>query len=210
MKRPVPDAPFKSRLRARPAGIPSDAMSDPFAPTDTFAPRHLGDDAAGTREMLRLIGCASEDALVDAAVPACIRRQPMRLPDAAGESAALAELGRIAAENQVYRSFIGLGYSDTFTPPVHPAGDLREPGLVHGLHALPVRDLPGPPGGAAQFSDDGLRPDGPGDRQRLDARRRHRGGGGDGDVPPPQGRRRPTGAGSSSSPRPATPRRSTS
>ena len=103
-------------------------MSDPFAPTDTFAPRHLGDDAAGTREMLRLIGCASEDALVDAAVPACIRRQPLRLPEPAGESAALAELGRIAAENQVYRSFIGLGYSDTFTPPVLQRAIFENPG----------------------------------------------------------------------------------
>ena len=36
----------------------------------------------------------------------------------------------------------------------------REPGLVHGLHALPAGDLAGPPGGAAQLPDDGLRPDG--------------------------------------------------
>ena len=103
-------------------------MSDPLAPTDTFARRHLGDDAAATQEMLRLLGYSTVEALVDAAVPACIRRQPLRLPAAAGESAALAELRQVAAENQVYRSFIGLGYSDTFTPPVIQRTIFENPG----------------------------------------------------------------------------------
>jgi len=40
----------------------------------------------------------------------------LKLPAAAGESAALAELRAIAAQNQVFRSFIGQGYYDTLTP----------------------------------------------------------------------------------------------
>ena len=76
----------------------------------------------------------------------------------------------------------------------HPDGDpaqrAREPGLVHGLHALPARDLPGPARGAAQLPDHGLRPDRHGAGQRLPARRGHRRGRGHGHVPPaqPQGR----------------------
>ena len=78
----------------------------------------------------------------------------------------------------------------------HPAGDpaqrAREPGLVHRLHAVPARDLPGPARGAAQLPDDGHRPHRHRDRQRLDARRGHRRGRGHGPAAPGQrqGRRR--------------------
>ncbi len=78
--------------------------------------------------MLELLGQASVDALVDAAVPAQIRRGPMRLPSAVGESAALAELRAIAADNRVYRSFIGLGYHATHTPGVIQRNILENPG----------------------------------------------------------------------------------
>jgi glycine dehydrogenase len=92
--------------------------SAPLAPTDAFAPRHLGDAAADTAAMLALLGCGSAEALADAAVPAAIRRGPLTLPAAVGESAALAELRAIASENRVFRSFIGLGYHDTHVPSV--------------------------------------------------------------------------------------------
>ena len=39
----------------------------------------------------------------------------------------------------------------------HPAQRARGPGVVHGLHPVPGRDQPGPPGGAAQLPDDGRR-----------------------------------------------------
>ncbi len=102
---------------------------DPLAAADTFARRHLGEDAAGTAEMLRLLGYTSVEALADAAVPAAIRRiSPLRLPAAAAESEALAELRACAAENRVYRSFIGLGYHDTLTPAVIRRTVFENPG----------------------------------------------------------------------------------
>jgi glycine dehydrogenase len=101
---------------------------DLLAPLDTFARRHLGPDAAATAEMLQLLGQPSLAALVDAAVPAAIRRGPLNLPAAAGESAALAELRALAAENKVFRSYIGLGYYDTFTPAVIQRNVLENPG----------------------------------------------------------------------------------
>src|SRR5207237_9338698 len=69
------------------------------------------------------------DALADAEVPPQIRlERPLNLPAALGESAALVELRGIASENKVFRSFIGLGYCGTFTPPVIQRNILENPG----------------------------------------------------------------------------------
>jgi glycine dehydrogenase len=103
--------------------------SDPLAPPDTFARRHLGPNEPEMTTMLAQLGHPSLDALIDAAVPPSIRvRRPLRLPSAAGESAALAELRAIARKNKVFRSFIGMGYYDTLTPPVIQRTIFENPG----------------------------------------------------------------------------------
>ena len=48
---------------------------------------------------------------------------------------------------------------------------VREPGLVHAVHAVSGRDRAGPPRIAAQFPDDGRGPDGDGDGERVAAGR---------------------------------------
>jgi glycine dehydrogenase len=102
---------------------------DLLAPTDSFERRHTGSPAADVAEMLRTVGYESIDALADAAVPANIRlKRPLRLPAAAGEREALAELRGIAARNKVFRSFIGTGYYDTATPAVIQRNILENPG----------------------------------------------------------------------------------
>ena len=79
--------------------------------------------------MAQASGHASLDALVSAAVPALIRRSDsMCLPEPLGETAALARLRTIAAKNQVFKSYIGLGYYDTITPPVIQRNILENPG----------------------------------------------------------------------------------
>ncbi|MCG3150103.1 MAG: Glycine dehydrogenase (decarboxylating) [Verrucomicrobiae bacterium] len=95
---------------------------------DTFVRRHLG--AAEDHEtMLSTIGFSSLDALVDAAVPPQIRlTQPLNLPAATTEEAALTELKRMMAANKVCRSFIGMGYYDCITPPVIQRNILENPG----------------------------------------------------------------------------------
>ncbi len=100
---------------------------DLLAPTDTFARRHHGDNAAETAALLATLGSPSLDTLVDAAVPKHIRRGAMNLPAALGESAALAELRAIASENKVFRSFIGTGYYGTHTPGVIQRNILENP-----------------------------------------------------------------------------------
>jgi glycine dehydrogenase len=102
---------------------------DPLAPLDSFERRHNGSPEADVAAMLRTVGQPSVDALADAAVPAGIRlSRPLHLPAAAGEAAALAELREIASLNQVFRSFIGLGYYDCATPGVIQRNILENPG----------------------------------------------------------------------------------
>src|SRR5436190_24345177 len=90
-----------------------------FSPLDTFAPRHIGPRGDDVAAMLKEVGAASLDALIDEAIPASIRlKNPLNLPAAESESTYLARLKQIAKKNKVFRSFIGLGYNDTLTPNV--------------------------------------------------------------------------------------------
>src|SRR5688572_4749049 len=87
--------------------------------SDWFVRRHIGPSAPQRDEMLRTIGAASLDALVDEAIPSSIRlTSPLNLPPPESEQAYLDRLGRVARGNRVFRSYIGLGYYDTFTPSV--------------------------------------------------------------------------------------------
>jgi glycine dehydrogenase len=104
------------------------SLRELLAPTDTFARRHHGEDVAATATMLAALGYPSLEALADAAVPPAIRRPPLELPAPLGERAALAELRAIAGENQLWRSFIGLGYHGTATPGVIQRNILENPG----------------------------------------------------------------------------------
>ena len=77
---------------------------------------------------MRRSGYASLDDLIDRAVPTAIRRTDrMQLGAARNESETLAELRSIAGENRVFRSFIGMGYSDCHTPPVILRNVLENP-----------------------------------------------------------------------------------
>lgn len=96
---------------------------------DRFIRRHIGPDEAEQAAMARELGFDSLDALVDAAVPPAIRLgAPMRLPEALTETEALVRLRSIASKNQVFRSFIGMGYHGTITPPVIQRNILENPG----------------------------------------------------------------------------------
>ncbi len=96
-------------------------------PTE-FIARHIGIDEADEGLMLSVIGEASRRALIDSIVPRSIARSsPMKLPAAASEAAALAELKAMASRNQVFRSFIGQGYYGTHTPGVILRNVLENP-----------------------------------------------------------------------------------
>lgn len=139
---------------------------------DQFVRRHIGPNAAETAAMLKVVGYDSVEALTDAAVPKAIRLdKPLELLPKS-EFDALRELKTIASQNQIFRSFIGMGYYDCITPPVIQRNVLENPGW-YAIHAVSGRDFPRTPRSAAEFPDDGRRPHRARHRQRLHARRSH-------------------------------------
>jgi glycine dehydrogenase len=79
--------------------------------------------------MLDMLGLQTLDALIDQTVPQAIRQNlALNLGAERSEHAALAELKEIASKNQVFRSFIGMGYHDCITPPVIQRNILENPG----------------------------------------------------------------------------------
>ena len=127
---PVTDAPDQNLTLPRNATMAQSSAMAALPPhPDQFPRRHIGPGPAATREMLELLGYPSLEALVDDAVPAQIRvKRPLQLPPARSEQEALAALKEIAGQNQVFRSYIGMGYYDCFTPAVIQRNMLENPG----------------------------------------------------------------------------------
>ncbi|TAH45100.1 MAG: glycine dehydrogenase (aminomethyl-transferring) [Betaproteobacteria bacterium] len=95
---------------------------------DDFVGRHVGPDEAETRAMLNALGLDSLDQLVDRVIPSSILSpSPLSLPEGRSEAEALAMLREIAGKNRVFRSFIGAGYYDCYTPPVVLRNVLENP-----------------------------------------------------------------------------------
>ncbi|GAA3398442.1 aminomethyl-transferring glycine dehydrogenase [Cryptosporangium minutisporangium] len=96
-----------------------------------FSRRHIGPSAADVATMLDVVGQPSIEALLAAALPASIRLTgpdaTLDLPPALSEPEATAQLRAIAARNRPMVQMIGLGYSDTVTPPVIRRNVLESP-----------------------------------------------------------------------------------
>jgi len=130
---PSPSASSSSRS---PATLPDLEAVGTVSIPDPFPPRHLGPDSAQTDAMLKALGLSSLDDLTERAIPDAIRLpEPMRLstfdgvhPGAMGETEALASLRAIAQRNEVFRSFIGMGYHDCIVPGVIQRNVLENPG----------------------------------------------------------------------------------
>ena len=95
----------------------------------TFVPRHIGPSPDEVAAMLDELGFDSLDALVDATVPEQIRlRRPLAIHGPRREHDALVSLRQVARRNQIFRSYIGMGYHDTATPAVIERNILKNPG----------------------------------------------------------------------------------
>lgn len=109
----------------------ADALTnrDLLKPSDRFVKRHIGPRSKDVTHMLEALGLSSLDELITEAVPAGIRMKGnLNLERSRSESEVLDELRELAAQNKVYRSFIGMGYADTITPPVIQRNILENPG----------------------------------------------------------------------------------
>lgn len=103
-------------------------MAINLSSTDLFSRRHNGSSAEEIQAMLDLVGVSSLDELARATVPASIlRSEALDLPDALSEYALLQRVQDIASQNEIYRSFIGMGYHDTVTPPAIQRNVLENP-----------------------------------------------------------------------------------
>jgi glycine dehydrogenase len=95
---------------------------------ESFLSRHNGPREGELPQMLENIGVSSTDELINKALPANIRLpKPLDLPDGISEAAYLDRLEKIAAKNRIFRSYIGLGYYNTFLPSVIKRNILENP-----------------------------------------------------------------------------------
>jgi glycine dehydrogenase len=97
--------------------------------TEEFARRHLGSDAKTQKELLASLGLSSMEELIGAVVPANIRlKEPLALGAPVTELQATADLSAHAARNEIWRSYIGMGYYGTHTPAVIQRNVMENPG----------------------------------------------------------------------------------
>ncbi|MHC5064124.1 MAG: aminomethyl-transferring glycine dehydrogenase, partial [Planctomycetota bacterium] len=100
-----------------------------FPPSDRFARRHLGPRAGDLVSMLKTLDAQSMDELIHQVVPDGLRsKDDLKLPPAVSETRALEELRSLADQNQVYRSYLGMGYYGTHTPTVILRNIFENPG----------------------------------------------------------------------------------
>ncbi len=93
-----------------------------------FSTRHIGPRPGEIARMLDHLGLSSLEELIDRAVPGDIRLEgALELPPALTEPEALERLRALAGRNRVARSWLGMGYHDTITPPVILRNVLENP-----------------------------------------------------------------------------------
>lgn len=94
-----------------------------------FLYRHIGPDEDQTADMLTDIGASSLEQLMDETIPAGIRlTKEFGLDKPMSEYRFLEDFRELADQNEIYESFIGMGYHDTLTPNVILRNVLENPG----------------------------------------------------------------------------------
>jgi len=97
--------------------------------TDKFVSRHNGPREQEVKAMLKKIGAASIDELINQTVPPTIRlKQPLRIAPAMSEYQYIKHLKALGKKNKVFRSYIGMGYHNTILPAVIQRNVLENPG----------------------------------------------------------------------------------
>ena len=100
-----------------------------FEHPDCFLNRHIGPRSDEIQEMARFIGAKDLENLIEFALPPQIKvKEPIQSPTPIGEQKALERLRQIAAKNQIFKSYIGMGFYDCYTPSVILRNILENPG----------------------------------------------------------------------------------
>ncbi|PCJ90029.1 MAG: glycine dehydrogenase (aminomethyl-transferring) [Flavobacteriales bacterium] len=94
-----------------------------------FLKRHIGPREEEANEMLAAIGVSSVDELIGETVPPCIQlKDELNLPEGISEYEFATHINELAVQNQVFKSYIGLGYYNCLVPPVIKRNILENPG----------------------------------------------------------------------------------
>ena len=102
---------------------------DQLTGQDEFIDRHIGPSQSEIQEMLETVGASSLEDLIQTTIPASIALEHLLdLPRPSSESETLKKLAEYAEQNQVFRSFIGMGYHGTHVPAVILRNVLENPG----------------------------------------------------------------------------------
>lgn len=85
--------------------------------TNKFVNRHVGIAEEDIPAMLEAIGVKSVDELIDQTIPANIRlKEPLNLPEPMTEREFAEHIAELASKNEVFTSYIGMGWYDTICP----------------------------------------------------------------------------------------------
>jgi glycine dehydrogenase len=96
---------------------------------DKFIDRHIGPSTKDVKVMLEKIGVSSLDELIDKTIPKSIRlKEKIELDATLTEVEMLTRLERLAENNKVFKSYIGMGYYPTIMPGVIQRNILENPG----------------------------------------------------------------------------------
>ncbi len=96
---------------------------------ENFSRRHIGPSTSELNDMLKIIGVKSIEDLLSQTIPEKIRlKSDLDIPDAISEMEFLKEIKKFSKLNRNFKTYIGLGYHDTFTPSVIQRNILENPG----------------------------------------------------------------------------------
>ena len=85
--------------------------------TTKFMNRHIGITAQDMPMMLDAVGVKTRNELIQQTIPAEIwLKEPLNLPDAMSEREYAEHIGELGSKNEVFTSYIGMGWYDTVTP----------------------------------------------------------------------------------------------
>ena len=105
--------------------------------SNQFSERHIGSNEADIQSMLAAVSCKSLEELVAKIIPESIRfKSALAIPSALSEADVLQTIGRLASRNKLFKSYIGQGYSDNYTPPRNSKKHFRKPRLVYSVYSL--------------------------------------------------------------------------
>lgn len=95
---------------------------------ELFENRHQGKSEKEIAAMCAAIGVNSPDELIDQTIPSNIRSEKaLNLPAGLTEVQFQEKIGRLAAKNKIFKTFIGCGYYDTVLPKVIQRNILENP-----------------------------------------------------------------------------------